>query len=268
MGPDIYSLAMYGFYKDNNDKKDLEDLGPDHICTSEDSDMLEHQQALKLKQDYRNHRNEQNYLKVAMIFSLQLILLTCLLYFIIITPFMNGKNGRFIDDDELAEAFVNQATKQTHYLEGYLLFLVKPICCILLHITMQPKVKEGLIRLIHIMLHPDDFDQILIPIVVCVMKCIVEIYLEVMCIALVSKSTNIDETIMDFIALSVISNLDEKYFESINDPLKDKLIEEKYKIPITVKRKRELFAKEKSVINEEDAIDNCDNNDDFGDHDH
>ena len=65
--------------------------------------------------------------------------------------------------------------------------------------------------------------------------------MEVMCVALVSKSTNIDETIMDFIALSVISNLDEKYYESINDPLKDKMIEEQYKIPITVKKKRELF---------------------------
>lgn len=72
------------------------------------------------------------------------------------------------------------------------------------------------------------------------MKCIVELYLELMCVALVSKSTNIDETIMDFIALSVISNLDEKYYESINDPLKDKMIEEQFKIPITVKKKREF----------------------------
>ena len=94
-------------------------------------------------------------MKVAMIFALQIILLTCLLFYIIVFPLVRG---RFVDDSDLEEEFLNQSGLQTHYLEGYCLFLVKPICCILLHITMQPKVKEGIIRLIHIMLHPDDFD--------------------------------------------------------------------------------------------------------------
>jgi len=49
-------------------------------------------------------------------------------------------------------------TETEHYLENYILFLVKPICCIFLHISMQPKVKEGLDRMMHIMMHPEDYD--------------------------------------------------------------------------------------------------------------
>jgi hypothetical protein len=98
---------------------------------------------------------------------------------------------------------------------------------------MQPKVLEGFLRLIYIMMHPDAFDQILIPIVIGIMKTWVEFYLELMSIALVSKSTTVHETIMDFIALSVISSLDERYFDSIRDPLKDKLNRENFIIPIT-----------------------------------
>ena len=50
---------------------------------------------------------------------------------------------------------------------------------------------------------------------------------------IVAFSVNADEAIMDFIAISVISDLDEKYFIAIKDPLKDKLIKEQHKIPIT-----------------------------------
>ena len=89
----------------------------------------------------------------------------------------------------------------------------------------------------HIIMHPDDYDQILIPMVIGVMKTITEFFLELMCIALVSKSDHVHETIMDFIALSVISNLDERYFDSINDPLKDKMIREEFIIPIKITRK-------------------------------
>lgn len=72
------------------------------------------------------------------------------------------------------------------------------------------------------------------------MKTFVELYLELMCIALVAKSSTVHETIMDFIALSVISSLDERYFDSIHDPLKDKLNRENFTIPITAIQKREF----------------------------
>jgi len=39
---------------------------------------------------------------------------------------------------------------------------------------------------------------------------------------------------MDFVALGVISDLDERYFDTLRDPLKDKLEEDGFKLPITV----------------------------------
>ena len=44
-----------------------------------------------------------------------------------------------------------------------------------------------------------------------------------MCIAIIAFSVNTDEAIMDFIALNVISDLDESYFKAVQDPLKDKI---------------------------------------------
>ena len=46
-----------------------------------------------------------------------------------------------------------------------------------------------------------------------------EFTLEVMCIAIIAFSVNTDEAIMDFIALNVISELDEAYFKAMKNPL-------------------------------------------------
>ena len=102
--------------------------------------------------------------------------------------------------------------------------------------------------MIAIIMHPDDYDQIFIPLVIGVMKTFTEFFLEMMCIALVSKSDQVHNAIMDFIALSVISNLDERYFDSIIDPLKDKMIREEFKIPIKIGRKQDSDFEKNSKI--------------------
>ena len=67
-----------------------------------------------------------------------------------------------------------------------------------------------------------------------------EFTLEVMCIAIIAFSVNTDEAIMDFIALNVISELDEAYFKAMKNPLKDKMISVEYLIPITVTTKKDV----------------------------
>lgn len=107
---------------------------------------------------------------------------------------------------------------------------------------MQPKILEAINRIFYIMLHPNSFDETLIPIIICILKCFTEFYLELMCLFLTSKSETVHECIMDFVALGVISELDERYFDSLKDPLKDKMSsdEVQYKLPIMNIKKREV----------------------------
>ena len=99
------------------------------------------------------------------------------------------------------------------------------------------------------MQHPNNFDkgETLVPICICLMKLQMEFTLEVMCIALIAFSTNTDEAIMDFIALNVISELDESYFKAMKDPLKDKIISIEYLVPITVTSKKEVYQIRKNM---------------------
>tara|TARA_B110000285_G_C14676179_1_gene402591 strand:- start:203 stop:463 length:261 start_codon:yes stop_codon:yes gene_type:complete len=74
-----------------------------------------------------------------------------------------------------------------------------------------------------------------------------EFTLEVMCIAIIAFSVNTDEAIMDFIALNVISELDEAYFKAMKNPLKDKMISVEYLIPITVTTKKDVASIRKDM---------------------
>ena len=109
--------------------------------------------------------------------------------------------------------------------------MVKFVCCLLLHINMQPKILGAIDRLTYIMEHPDKFDDMVVPIVICLMKLMIEFYLEFMCLSLTSASEEVDNCVMDFVALGVISELDQRYFSSIRDPLKDRLGEINFRLP-------------------------------------
>jgi len=95
--------------------------------------------------------------------------------------------------------------------------------------------------------HPDKFEDIIIPIVICLMKFLIEFYLEFMCLSLTSASNAVHECVMDFVALGVISELDQRYFSSIKDPLKDKLFDQNFRLPMRTLnvRKRIVKAKKK-----------------------
>lgn len=59
------------------------------------------------------------------------------------------------------------------------------------------------------------------PFAICCMKCLVELVQEFICLAIVSTTDDMKDVVMDYIALGVISELDEIYYLSIRQPLKD-----------------------------------------------
>jgi hypothetical protein len=61
------------------------------------------------------------------------------------------------------------------------------------------------------------------PFIICFMKFLVEIGQEITCLAIVSNTSDIKEVVMDYIALGVISTLDNIYYDSVRSPLKDQM---------------------------------------------
>ena len=132
----------------------------------------------------------------------------------------------------------NSAEDGGYYPERYpppsfAIGLLKYICSITLHLIMQPRVCDPIDRLRYVIHHPERFEQIFIPQLVCWMKIATEVGME--CVLIVSTAYENDAVwlIMDFTALMVIYYIDSSYFESIKDPLKDKMIiDQKMELPI------------------------------------
>lgn len=81
-----------------------------------------------------------------------------MLYTIFIGPYITGE---FKDHDN--EEYT------------YELMVAKFLCCVVLHVQLQPKVCESLERLKYINRHPYKFERITIPILICYLKLIIEI---------------------------------------------------------------------------------------------
>lgn len=70
---------------------------------------------------------------------------------------------------------------------------------------------------------------------ICFMKLQVEFMMEFVCLACISTTLgqNIKETVMDYIALGVIAQLDEIYYISLRTPLKSELEDMDLQLPIS-----------------------------------
>ena len=103
----------------------------------------------------------------------------------------------------------------------YVNLITKFVAAIILHVTMQPKVDEAIQRLIYIRRHPHKFQNTLMPIIICYMKLTVEFITELICLIITATYNDSIEVVMNYIALGVISELDEVYYRTIKSPLKD-----------------------------------------------
>ena len=121
----------------------------------------------------------------------------------------------------------------SHDEKPYVNLITKFVAAIILHVTMQPKVNEAIQRLIYIRRHPHKFQNILIPIIISYMKLIVEFSTELICLIITSTYNNSIEVVMNYIALGVISELDEVYYRTIRAPIKDQLEDRNFELPIS-----------------------------------
>ena len=69
--------------------------------------------------------------------------------------------------------------------------------------------------------HPANFDEFTMPFLICMMKFVVELLQEFICLGIVTTTVDLKDVVMDYIALGVISELDEIYYYAIRSPLKD-----------------------------------------------
>lgn len=102
----------------------------------------------------------------------------------------------------------------------FILLVIKLFCSILLHVEMQPRIADAIERLFYLRDHPHKFDNIEMPYLICVMKMMVELNIEIICLFITSFYNEPVEVMMNYIALGCIANLDEVYYNTIRSPLK------------------------------------------------
>lgn len=158
---------------------------------------------LKIKKQWREQRNLKNFYKIELIFGFQCILFLCLFYSIVLMPAFNNVDGP--PEQEFP----------------YVIFVLKYICAMILHMTMQPKLYDAIERLYYIKSHPHKFDRITIPLIICMFKLLVELFTEAVSLALIAACDDCSAVVMNYIALGVISKIDEVYYDAIKTPLKE-----------------------------------------------
>lgn len=80
---------------------------------------------------------------------------------------------------------------------------------------------EAIKRFKYVKYHPYKFENVTITIMVCIMKATVEIVTEIISLAITATYNNCIDIVMNYVALSCISELDEVYYNSLSSPLKD-----------------------------------------------
>ena len=113
-----------------------------------------------------------------------------------------------------------------------MLQFTKFFCAIILHITVQPKVKEALERLKYIHRHPHKFERITVPLFICYLKLLLEVTLEIESMLITATMYSSIEVVLDYVALVVIAEVDQIYYDQVNSKLKDEFERREQELPI------------------------------------
>ena len=130
--------------------------------------------------------------------------------------------------------FIIQYYKTYNYDESavkYGTYVLKYCCMISIHIMMQPRILNGIERLDYLIKYPYKFEQVLVPQCICWMKLIIELLVELAMIISTGYENDNLYMVMDFSALTVISYIDQYYYESLKWPLKTKMESVTLKLP-------------------------------------
>ena len=104
------------------------------------------------------------------------------------------------------------------------------------HLVMQPRVKSAIDRLSYLRSHIDRFETPALPIFICLLKLIVEVFVEIMQMSTIFFINDVLWMIMCFAAFTGISCIDGEYYASIKSPLKDKFEATNIELPIENER--------------------------------
>lgn len=87
-------------------------------------------------------------------------------------------------------------------------------CCIFaIHVMQQPMILSSIKRLEYVLKHPEKFENMIFPLIFCIMKISIEVLIELCCIyATAFENFNV-YTIMDFSALVVLNYFDMYYLQ-------------------------------------------------------
>ena len=179
---------------------------------------------INIKKNWHQETNVKNSFKVMFIFIIQMFMMILLFH----TEFLEPLQKR---DNE----------KEDH---PFMLLAIKVLCSIMLHLSLQPQVNFSLERMQYLIRHPENFEEFAMPFCICFMKFLVEICQEFVCLAIVSTTNGLKDVVMDYIALGVISELDEIYFMSIRQPLKDQMQKDEYELPVTCNKDPKIISRE------------------------
>ena len=101
---------------------------------------------------------------------------------------------------------------------------------------MQPRIYSAIERLVYIYLHPENFESMLIPSMICLMKLWTELFIELVEFYTVMYTVDLLYIIMNYTALMVISYIDLEYYNILDHGLKDELEGDEMSLPITNKK--------------------------------
>ena len=152
-----------------------------------------------------------------LIFTIQILLL-----FFLVFDIVSSKDTGDPDSDDGTD-YDNLNDDDVPELNAFFTYVTKFFCSVILHINQQPKVYDAIKRIQYIQYHPHKFDRITIPIVICLMKLVVELGTETVSLILTASYNTVANVISNFITMICVSQLDEMYFLSIRSVLKDEL---------------------------------------------
>lgn len=110
---------------------------------------------------------------------------------------------------------------------------LKFFCVFSVHIMQQPSVLNSIERLNFVFKHPHLFEQTTIPLMICIMKLILSLSIEVCCIFITAYNNDNITCVMDYAAMLVLNNIDIFYCQSLRDDLKKQIEMAGFQIPIT-----------------------------------
>lgn len=86
---------------------------------------------------------------------------------------------------------------------------------------MQPNIDDSIERLYYLRDHAYKFDSIFLPYIICIMKIMVDLLTEIICLSTTALQEKPVEVLMNYIALGCIAGLDELVYNNIRSPLKE-----------------------------------------------